>query len=228
MRLLAILLALAAFCRGVAAQKTVSFPTEDGGVVFADLYGTGSRAVVLVHGGQFNKESWSKQAHQLMAAGFQVLALDLRGYGKSHGPGDSDPMDAPIHLDVLAGVRYLRKNGAKRISIVGASMGGWAAGAASIASRAGEIDRVVFLGSAPNEPANKLRSPSLYIVARDDANEDGPRLPGIRAQYERSPKPKKLIILEGSAHAQFLFQTDHGERVMREIISFLSNETVNQ
>lgn len=228
MRLLAILLALAAFCRGVAAQKTVSFPTEDGGVVFADLYGTGSRAVVLVHGGQFNKESWSKQAHQLMAAGFQVLALDLRGYGKSHGPGDSDPMDAPIHLDVLAGVRYLRKNGAKRISIVGASMGGWAAGAASIASRAGEIDRVVFLGSAPNEPANKLRSPSLYIVARDDANEDGPRLPGIRAQYERSPEPKKLIILEGSAHAQFLFQTDHGERVMREIISFLSNETVNQ
>lgn len=25
-------------------------------------------------------------------------AIDFRGYGKSHGPGDSDPMDAPIRL----------------------------------------------------------------------------------------------------------------------------------
>jgi pimeloyl-ACP methyl ester carboxylesterase len=223
-RLLAIVVTVVGFSCAVAAQKTVSFPTEDGGVVFADVYGAGSRAVVLVHGGQFNKESWSKQAHVLVDAGFQVLALDLRGYGKSHGPGDSDPMDAPIHLDVLGALRYLRKNGVKRVSVVGASMGGWAAGDACVKSQPGEIDRVVFLGSAPNESGDKLKCPSLYIVARDDANEDGPRLPGIRAQYEKSPEPKKLIILEGSAHAQFLFQTDQGDRIMREIVSFLSDE----
>ena len=40
----------------VAAQKTVSFPTEDGGVVYADIYGEGERGVVLAHGGRFNKE----------------------------------------------------------------------------------------------------------------------------------------------------------------------------
>lgn len=228
MRFFALILAILSFSRGAAAQKTVSFPTADGGVVFADLYGTGSRAVVLVHGGQFNKESWSKQAHELVHAGFEVLALDLRGYGKSHGPGDSDPMDSPLHLDVLAAVRYLRRNGAKRVSIVGASMGGWAAGDASIASQPGEIDRLVFLGAAPNGPADKLKSPSLYIVAREDASEDGPRLPGIRAQYEKSPEPKKLIIVEGSAHAQFLFQTDQADRVMREIIAFLSAKAGNR
>ena len=209
------------------AQKTVSFPTEDGGVVYADVYGEGDRAVVLAHGGQFNKESWAKQARMLAAAGFQVLALDFRGYGKSRGPGDSDPMDAPLHLDVLAAVRYLRTTGAKTkmirsVSIVGGSMGGGAAGDASIASRPGEIDRVVFLGSAPNEPADKLKSSSLFIVARDDTSDDGPRLPGIRAQYEKAPQPKELIILEGSAHAQFLLQTDQAERVMREILRFLS------
>jgi pimeloyl-ACP methyl ester carboxylesterase len=204
------------------AQKTVSFPTEDGGVVYADVYGEGNRAVVLAHGGQFNKESWGKQARTLAAAGFQVLALDFRGYGKSRGPGDSDPMDAPLHLDVLAAVRYLRETGVKSVSIVGGSMGGGAAGDASIASWPGEIDRVVFLGSAPNESADKLKSSSLFIVARDDASGDGPRLPGIRAQYEKAPQPKELIILEGSAHAQFLFQTDQGDRVMREILRFLS------
>jgi pimeloyl-ACP methyl ester carboxylesterase len=205
-----------------AAQKTVSFPTEDGGEVYADVYGGGDRGIVLAHGGRFNKESWEKQARTLAAGGFQVLALDFRGYGKSRGPGQSDPMSAPLQLDVLAAVRYLRKSGAKSVSVVGGSMGGGAAGDASIASRPGEIDRVVFLGSAPNGPADKLKSASLFIVARDDANSDGPRLPGIRAQYEKAPEPKELIILDGSAHAQFLFQTDQGDRVMREIVRFLS------
>ena len=204
-----------------SAQKTVSIPTEDGGVVFADVYGSGDKAVVLAHGGRFNKESWAPQAHQLVAAGFEVLALDFRGYGQSHGPGDKDPMDAPLHLDVLAVVRYLHKAGAKSVSIVGGSMGGGAAGDASIASHQGEIDRVVFLGSAPNEPADRLKSRSLFIVARDDASGDGPRLPGIRAQYEKAPQPKQLIVLDGSAHAQYLFQTDQADRVMREILRFL-------
>jgi pimeloyl-ACP methyl ester carboxylesterase len=205
-----------------AAQKTVSFPTEDGGEVYADVYGGGDRGIVLAHGGRFNKESWDKQARALAVVGFRVLALDFRGYGKSRGPGQSDPLSAPLYLDVLAAVRYLRKTGAKSVSVVGGSMGGGAAGDASIASHPGEIDRVVFLGSAPNGPADKLNSSTLFIVARDDADEAVPRLPGIRAQYERAPEPKELIIVDGSAHAQSLFQTDQGERVMREIVRFLS------
>ncbi len=204
------------------AQKTVTFPTADGGVVSADSYGTGEHGVVLAHGGRFNKGSWEKQAQALTAAGFRVLAIDFRGYGQSRGPGDSDPMSAPLHLDVLAAVRYLRKSGAKTVSVVGSSMGGGAAGDASILSEPGEINRLVFLGAAPNGPAEKLKARSLFIVAREDASEDGLRLPGIRAQYEKAPEPKELIILDGSAHAQFLFQTDQADRVMHEILRFLS------
>jgi len=187
-----------------------------------DIYGTSDKAIVLAHGGRFNKESWTRQAERLAAAGFQVLALDFRGYGKSRGPGDSDPMDAPLHLDVLAAVRYLRKNGAKSVSLVGGSMGGGAAADACISSQPSEVDRIVLLGAHPNGPAEKLKCPSLFIVARDDASGDGPRLPKIRADYEKAPEPKQLIILDGSAHAQYLFQTDQGERVMHEILRFLS------
>lgn len=208
-----------------AAQRTVSLPTEDGGAVFADIYGTSQRAVVLVHGGQFNKESWAPQAKQLQAAGFEVMAIDLRGYGPSHGPGDKDPMDSQLEEDVLAAVRYLHNNGAKTVSIVGGSMGGAAAGDASIASRPGEINCIVMLGAAPNGPAEKLKSPALFIVARDDAEGAGElRLPGIRAQYEKAPQPKKLVVLDGSAHAQFLFKTDQGERVMQEILRWLGGK----
>jgi pimeloyl-ACP methyl ester carboxylesterase len=103
-------------------------------------------------------------------------------------------------------------------------MGGGAAGDASITTPPGTIDRLVFLGSAPNLPADRLQSPSLFIVARDDASGTELRLPWIRAQYEKAPQPKELIVLDGSAHAQFLFQTDQGDRVMREILRFLSKK----
>jgi pimeloyl-ACP methyl ester carboxylesterase len=219
-------LTLAAFlcCSIAAAQKTVSFPTADGGVVFADIYGAGPRGVVLAHGGRFNKESWAKQARILEGAGFPVLALDFRGHGKSHGPGQSNLDTAPLEQDVLAAVRYMHSHGATSVSIVGASMGGTAAGDASIASSPREIDRLVLLGAAPNGPADKLKSSVLFIVARDDVSASGPRLPRIREQFERAPEPKELIILNGSAHAQYLFETDQSERVMHEILRFLSGK----
>src|SRR5262249_44505269 len=128
---------------------------------------------------------------------------------------------APMHLDVLAAVRFLRKEGAKRVAVVGASFGGSAAADASAMSPPGEIDRLVLLAADGNGPAEKVKAPLLGIIARDDANDDGPRLPGIRAWFNKVRKPKKLVILDGTAHAQFLFQTGQSKRVMAEIIRFL-------
>jgi pimeloyl-ACP methyl ester carboxylesterase len=177
---------------------------------------------VLAHGGRFNKESWQEQARALVSKGFRILAIDFRGFGCSTGPGQADFDKAPFENDVLAAVRYLKAHGAKTVSVVGGSFGGAAAGDASIKCAPGEIDRIVFLGAAPNLSAEKLKSRSLFIVAHDDGNDSGLRLPGIRAQYEKAPQPKELIVLEGSAHAQFLFQTDQNTRVMDEILRFLS------
>ena len=102
-------------------------------------------------------------------------------------------------------------------------MGGGAAADATIVAEPGEIDCLVELGAAAgNLPPEKMKGRKLFIVARDDASEDGPRLPHIRAAFEKIPEPKRLIILEGSAHAQFLFQTAQANRVMREILAFLA------
>ncbi len=203
-----------------AGPEHVTFPTEDGGTIHADVYGRGDRAVVLVHGGRFNKESWAKQAPALVEAGFRVMAINLRGYGESRGPGQQDIFTAPLHLDVLAAIRYLRKTGAKTVSLVGGSLGGGAASAAAITAPA-EVSRLVLLASDV-EHAEKLRTPSLFILARDDTSGDGPRLPRIRAWYDKAAGPKEWIVLDGSAHAQFLFDTDQADRVMREMIRFLS------
>ena len=206
----------------LAAQEAISILTQDGGRICADLYGKGDSGVVLAHGGRFNKESWKEQARALVSAGFRILAIDFRGFGCSSGPGQADFDNAPFENDVLAAVRYLKAHGVKTVSVVGGSFGGSAAGDASIKSAPGEIDRIVFLGAEPNLSADKLKSRAMFIVARDDSNGAGPRLPGIRAQYDKAPQPKELIVLEGSAHAQFLFQTDQSDRVMREILRFLS------
>lgn len=193
------------------------------GLVYGDLYGKGDRGVVLAHRRLFNKESWEKQARALAATGFRALAIDFQGYGQTRGSGQADPLSAPLHFDVLGAVRYLRKTGVKSVSIVGGSMGGGAAADASIAAEPGEIDRLVLLAGGSYTPAEKMKGRKLFIVSRGDIGSgDITAAAEDWWQYEKAADPKELIILEGSAHAQFLFQTDQAERVMREILRFLS------
>jgi hypothetical protein len=83
--------------------------------------------------------------------------------------------------------------------------------------------RVVLLTHGAYGPPERLKGRKLFIVSRDDRGSgDKPRLAKIRAQYEKAPDPKELVILEGSAHAQFMFQTDQGERLLHEVLRFLS------
>lgn len=202
--------------------QLVSFPTLDGGLIYANLYGIGDRGVVLAHGGRLNKESWEEQARILVKAGFRVLAIDFRGRGQSRG--GTHHGDDGVRFDVLAAVRHLRKAGANSVSVVGASFGGGAAAEASVDAELGEIDRLVLLAHSPIEMPEQMKGRKLFILTRDDSSGDNkiPRLPRIRDQYERAPDPKELVILEGSAHAQFIFETEQGERLMREILRFLS------
>jgi pimeloyl-ACP methyl ester carboxylesterase len=219
--LLAMILTIGATSANV--PQLVSFPSADGGVVFANLYGTGKKGVVLAHGGRFNKESWDAQAQILAKAGFRVLAIDFRGYGKSTGPGSNDVLSAPLYQDVLAAVRYLRKTGVKSVSLIGGSMGGAAAADAMVGAESGEIERLIGLGSVAGEfPLSKVRGEKLFILTRDDTSGSGLRLPGFLKAYEATSEPKRMILLEGSAHAQFMFQSEHSDRVMREILDFLN------
>lgn len=205
----------------ILGQRSVSFRTQDGGLIYADLYGSGNRAVVLVHGGRFNKESWKKQASDLAAEKFLTLSIDFRGEGKSRCGKQEQSSDDGHQLDVLGAIHYLRTIGARSVSVIGASMGGdYAAKAAEAEPE--EMDKLVLLASGAYTPLIRFKGRKLFIIARDDANAEGLRLPKIQAQYEKALEPKKLVILDGSAHAQFLFETAQGDRVMREILTFLS------
>ena len=207
------------------AQDAISIRARDGGTVAADLYGKGPRGVVLAHGGRFDKGGWKDQALVLTKAGYRVLAIDFRAAVKARAGTETECLYDPVCLsaDVLAAVRYLRQTGAGSVAVVGGSLGGGAAAQASVDAAPGEIDRLVLLAPMPIDHPERMKGRTFYITSRDDRGSgDMLRLPAVRAQYEKAPQPKELLVLEGSAHAQFIFGTEQGPRLMAEILRFLS------
>src|SRR5262249_35800752 len=144
--------------------RSVSFPTDDGGFVDADEYGSGARGVVLAHGARFDKGSWAKQARILAQKGFRVLAIDFRGYGRAKAGSATTRPGEGLSLDVLAAVRFLRASGTERVSVVGGSMGGGAAAQAAVECRPTEIDGVVLLAPAPFAHPERMHGRKLFVV----------------------------------------------------------------
>lgn len=208
----------------VPEARTISIPAPDGAIT-ADVYGDGEQAVVLAHGGRFDRTSWRPQARALVTSGFRVLALDFRASVASR-KGKETPClydESCLSKDILAAVRYLRREGAKQVSIVGGSLGGGAAAQATIEAEVGEIDRVVLLAHMPIDEPQRMKGRKLFIAASGDMNSGGkPRLEAIRDQYTRAPEPKRLVVLGGSAHAQFIFDSDQGKQLLDELLQFLS------
>ncbi|WP_321390502.1 alpha/beta fold hydrolase [uncultured Desulfuromusa sp.] len=85
-----------------------------------DEAGTG-QAVLFIHGYPLNRQMWQPQIAALSAAGFRVIAPDLRGFGESaagESPGTMDAMaDDLVHL--------LDQLQIEKATVAGMSMGGY-------------------------------------------------------------------------------------------------------
>jgi pimeloyl-ACP methyl ester carboxylesterase len=199
----------------VAAEPaSVSFPTADGGTVSGDVYGESARdAVVLAHGKVFDKASWRPFAEFLAAHGFRTLAIDFRGYGRSVAGTEKDA----LFEDVLAAARYVRREGAPRVAVIGASMGGVAAARAAVAAKPGEIDWLVLLSPPDVATPEQLKGRLLFVASSDE-----PLAERVRQSYQRAPEPKRLVLLPGDAHAQHIFATAQADRLRTTIVDFLA------
>ena len=157
-------LSLSAFAQTPPDKKieaaSVSFATEDGGTIYADLYGKGKRGVVLVHGGRFNKESWAKQAPVLAKAGFRVLAIDLRGYGKS------EPAQGEFsHLsDLVSLLDALEIH--DPLVVMGCSMGGGLAMDFAL-THPSRVKALIMVGSGPSGLELDVPAPAKFGGGRE-------------------------------------------------------------
>jgi dienelactone hydrolase len=211
---------------GLQAQTTVTFETPDRATIQADVYSKGARGIVVIgHGGYSSRTSWKDEARSLADAGFRTLVFDTRAAVElSAGKETPCLYDAScMAIDALAAVRYLRQTGATRIAVMGGSAGGGAAAKASIHATPGEIDRLVLLAPVSIDAPEQMKGKMLFVVSREDlGSDDRPRLPGIRAQYEKVLGPKELLVLDGSAHGQRIFGTAQGGLLTRDIVRFLN------
>jgi pimeloyl-ACP methyl ester carboxylesterase len=78
-------------------------------------------AVVLVHGWPDSHHVWRNQVAALTAAGYRVVAYDVRGFGESDKPADVEAYAVPHHLADLQGVADAL--GLERFSLVGHDWG---------------------------------------------------------------------------------------------------------
>lgn len=183
-------------------ETPVQLKTSDGADVYGVEVGAGTTGVVLGH--QFFSDHCELMgfARELAQRGYRVLAIDFRGYGDSAGG-----VNGRLDRDVAAAVVRLRADGATRIKLVGASMGGTAVLAAGswISPR---VDGVLSLsGPATYRNLDALRAvrrspvPVRFVAARYDRPfaSDARRLMKAAAA-----KDKLLLMVGGAGHGSSL------------------------
>ena len=197
----------------------VRFPAADGTRLVGHAYGGGSTAVVLVHQRDGTMCQWTSYAQRLAKLGYRAVTIDLRNYG------DSQARNYPANLryggDVVAAVKYVRARGAKKVFLLGASMGGSAAVDGAANARPA-VNGVVSVSGAADlvdaiEAVKRVRVPSLFVAGGGDRDfaTDAHRL------YDASPaKDKKIDVVPGAyEHGTQLVASS--ARIRREIETFL-------
>lgn len=200
---------------GAPRAEVVEFTTSDGVRLSGFQFGSGDTAVVLAHMRNSNKDAWVDAAAALARNGFVALTFDFRGYAGQEGTPDTKP-----DVDVAAALEQMRNQGAQRVFVVGASMGGTAAVAVAAEE---ELDGVVAV-SAPAEfagidalaAAARVEEPALFMAAEDDQPyaADAAELSGAAGGG--------LVLYDGDAHGTDLLD-GHREQLIAAIIRFVKD-----
>jgi len=130
--------------------------TSDNTKLYLKSWGSG-RPVILIHGWPLSADTWDDHALALADAGFQAIAYDRRGFGRSDQPWDGYDYDSLT--DDLAAV--VRETGAADAALVGFSMGG------------GEIARYMSRHGAANISQAVLISSVVPYMLKTNDNPDG-------------------------------------------------------
>lgn len=117
-----------------------------------------SDAVLLLHGLGANSDSWAFQVPALVEAGFRVLTIDFRGFGRSPYPGSINIQD--LVSDTIC---ILDESGERKINVVGISMGGTVALELAL-NHADRIQKMVLVNTFSKLRPPRLRNWVYYAV----------------------------------------------------------------
>jgi pimeloyl-ACP methyl ester carboxylesterase len=159
---------------GVRA-RAIRFRTRDGVRLSGAVVGSGPVGAVLIHEWPRDYCGWMPYAGYLSRHGVRALLFDLRCFGRSACP---DGGRGHAIADVAAAMAELRRRGARRVALVGASMGGAIAVVAAarlhpaaVVDVSGELDTTALtpgIDANAGAAAHGVTAPALFAVARGD------------------------------------------------------------
>jgi len=212
----------------------VRFSASDGAQLVGAHAGKGRVGVLMANMDNGRMCDWVANEREtinaIVAAGAQVLLFDYRGTGFSaKHPGTAS---TARDRDVIGGAAELRRLGARRIVLVGASSGGIAtlvaatklkpapAGVVEL-SASGDAAGTTSRGLDAKAAVATLRVPLLFIVAKDDPYAFASTKTLFRAARSTD---KALLVVPGSSHGFFDYDASAG-KVRNRILAFVRSHT---
>ena len=205
----------------IISSHAISFETPDGATITGELYGSGATAVLFSVMGNC-KPGWREFAQLTAAQGLMALTYPWRGCRES---GRADEAELQKFVDDARGaINFLRQQGAEKIILVGASLGGLASARLAIESQASGI---VIVASPPAIPewgfeiaAADLNTdiPKLFITAENDPTVAAS---ATRQLYDLAAEPKEWQTYPGNKHGTDLFETESGDEMQQRILEFI-------
>lgn len=160
-------------------------------------------AVVLIHGWMSDSTMWGRDAagntKLTPLPGFQAIAIDCRGHGKSDKPHDEKAYGTKMADDVVRLMDHLK---IKKAHLIGYSMGAFIAGKVA-ASHPDRVLSVIYGGQAPlikGTPSSGPGEVEVFAKAVKDGKGLGPYL--IEVSPADRPKPTLEVA---NAIAKYLY-----------------------
>jgi pimeloyl-ACP methyl ester carboxylesterase len=181
--------------------NAIVFRSTDGIPLRGVVLGSGVKGIVLSHEFRGTLCNWLPFARELAKKGFRVLVYDSRPLG-------SRPTEVHLERDVVGAERELRRRGAGRVILGGASAGGTAAMTAAALIPRSALAGVVVL-SSPRQlggmdaeaAARRVTAPSFFAVGTRDSG----FVDEIRKLCAASAgKPRQLVVAPSSGHGTLL------------------------
>jgi uncharacterized protein len=227
---------------GILRQEEVRIPVGAGGEELQGWWLSAPGAIhtiVYFHGARVNLSGSVYRLRAFRGAGYNVLAIDYRGFGRS---SPAVPSEQSVYEDAEAAWKWLDARApvhGRRI-LYGHSLGGPIA--AELALRTGTAAALVLESTFPSirevaaagfwrflpldrlltqrlDLADKLARLSLPVVIVHGAHDEVVPPAMARRLYELARAPKRLLLVEGAGHRWVAFHA--GDALYRELQDFL-------
>ncbi|MFL1996074.1 alpha/beta hydrolase [Lysinibacillus irui] len=207
-------------------DQATTLTTSDGVYLSALVLGSGNKGVLLAHEQGYSICSFLDMGTELADNGYLVIIPEYRNQGASQ----KIELNEHIELDADVALNELKRMGAKRVFLAGASCGGTTAIVAGVRQEL-PIEGLIIL-SSPAQCSNldaipsvkKIKAPSLFVFSPGDYG--GSIEKHVRQLYQESgATDKELIVDESGYHGTDMYHRGQdGDVLKTRLIDFVKKE----